>query len=586
MNRAADNGAAPADHLLADHLLAARLFLHNPSAFGGICLRGFGPVRDALVAELQAKLSRETTVIKIPINVDAERLLGGVDLTATLETGRTVRRDGLLKEMADGVVIIPMAERMQDDVAAHIAQAMDISNLAVILLDDSVATDETPPSALLERTAFHCDLSANRDMDCALDGETKGGIKSGNPAVKTLNKKQRSAIAATAAALGVYSIRPLVFAERAARSHAAMAGRANVEDQDIEAAIRLVMAPRATQMPDFEEAQPEQPPEPPPEPPEQKPESQSDDKPDSNDDDQTRQDIPLEDILLDAAAAAIPPNILDQITNKIRLTGKGQAGRSGQKQKSAKRGRPRGSRPGVPGNGKKLALIDSLRAAAPWQAIRRLAAKADDKRTVHIRKSDLRVRHFEEQRETLTIFAVDASGSSALSRLAEAKGAVELMLAEAYVKRSQVALIAFRQTEATVLLPPTRSLTRARRALTALPGGGGTPIAAGLMAAQRLAEAAVKHGQSPTIALLTDGKANVMLDGTANRKGANEETQAAAKAIAASAIHSIVIDISPRPRPEAAALAEALRGRYLPLPRAGSKALVKAIESVGEKDQI
>ena len=125
------------------------------------------------------------------------------------------------------------------------------------------------------------------------------------------------------------------------------------------------------------------------------------------------------------------------------------------------------ARPGTPGNGKRLALIDSLRTAAPWQNIRRQAAKAGDNRKIHIRTSDLRVRHFEQRSETLTIFAVDASGSSALSRLAEAKGAVEMMLAQAYVKRSQVALIAFRQSAAEILLPPTRSLTRARRALAA-----------------------------------------------------------------------------------------------------------------------
>ncbi|QTD57374.1 magnesium chelatase subunit D [Parasphingorhabdus cellanae] len=559
-----DSGTA-----LADHLLAARLFSCNPSSFGGICLRGTGPVRDALVAALQAALSSQKPVIKIPINVDADRLLGGVDLTATLEIGRTVRRDGLLDQMAQGVVIIPMGERMTDDIAAHIAQAMDITNLAVILLDDSPDADEVPPSVLLERMAFHCDLSAARDLKCTF----QAGSFVANAKIKPLRKKQRSAIAATASALGVYSIRPLVFAERAARYHAAIAGRSVTSDADIEAAIRLVLAPLATQIPDFEK--------PSAEPPKQNSENQSEDRSDSDEDKQMPADIPFEDILLEAAAAAIPPKILDQIKGKDRLTGKGQAGRSGQKQKSAKRGRPRGSRPGVPGNGKKLALIDSLRAAAPWQNIRRLDAKADDQRIVHVRKSDLRVRHFEEQRETLTIFAVDASGSSALSRLAEAKGAIELMLAEAYIKRSQVALIAFRQTDASILLPPTRSLTRARRALTALPGGGGTPIAAGLIAAQRLADAAVKHGQTPTIALLTDGKANVMLDGTANRKGANEEMLAAAKAIAVSGIQSIVIDISPRPRPEAAELAETLRGRYLPLPRAGSKALVEAIETVG-----
>ena len=200
---------------------------------------------------------------------------------------------------------------------------------------------------------------------------------------------------------------------------------------------------------------------------------------------------------------------------------------------------------------------------------------------IAIRRDDLRIKRFETRADATTIFAVDASGSSALSRLAEAKGAVELMLAEAYVKRAQVALIAFRQVGAEVLLPPTRSLTRARRALAALPGGGGTPLAAGLIAAQQLAIVAQRSGQTPVIALLTDGKANVRRDGTAGRAEAMAEAAAAASALRQAGLASIVIDIAPRPTPEAAALAEALGGKYVPLPRAGSAALVAAIEHLG-----
>ncbi len=560
------SGVAELEKALSDCLFAARLFAHTPHSFGGICLRGFGPVRDALVEKLLAVLEAYGPVHKIPINVDAGRLLGGIDLPATLQAGHSVRRPGILETATTGVVVLPMAERVEESVAAHLAQAIDRGELAVILLDDSIEKDEAPPSVLMERIALHCDLTGARSLDAVAHYDFRVGEAHGK--TRSLIKRQRGSIAATAAALGVHSVRPLLFAERYAQAHARFSNRERVEDDDLQAAIEMVLAPRAEHLPQFDD--PDRADE--TEPPEQ--------ESDGSGEHGNLDDIPPEDMLLAAAAAAIPQHILDQIDGKFRRTGKGSAGRSGRKQYSAKRGRPMGSRPGIPGGGKRLALMDSLRAAAPWQSIRRNASRDGNARRIHIRKSDLRVRHFEQRQESLTIFAVDASGSSALSRLAEAKGAVELMLAEAYVKRSQVALIAFRQSGAEILLPPTRSLTRARRALGALPGGGGTPLAAGLIAAQQLAEASMKRGQTPTIALLTDGKGNVMLDGMANRSLAMEEAKQVARGLAAMALNMIIIDISPRPRAEAAELAETLQGKYLPLPRAHSAALAEAIESV------
>lgn len=550
--------------VIDDAALALHLFVGNPALFGGIVLRGDGPVRGEMVAFAAAAIGKNGAVVKIPSNVDTERLLGGLDLAATLASGQGVMRAGLLDSAAGGVVIVNMAERVAANVAAHIAQSMDGGDLAAILLDDGQDSEETPPAVLTERIAFQCDLSTLR----AFDG---GDWPKAKPLAKVgpLTDEQLKAIAVTSAALGISSVRPLIFAQSAARAHAALHGRKHAIDDDIVAAVRLVLAPRATQMPQMEP--------PPPEPEDDQPQ---DNEADGDDEDRDIEDIDLEDIMLEAVAAAIPKHILDQIEGRTQRGGKGLAGRSGQKQKSAMRGRPLGSRPGVPGNGKRLSLIDSLRAAAPWQNIRRQLARADDTRIIHIRKSDLRVRHYEQRTESLTIFAVDASGSSALSRLAEAKGAVEMMLAQAYVKRSQVALIAFRQAGAEILLPPTRSLTRARRALAALPGGGGTPLAAGLLAARQMAEAALKRGQTPTIAVLTDGKGNVALDGSANREVAATETASAAKGFAAKGLASIVIDISPRPRAEAAELADALGGRYLPLPQARSAAMVAAIENL------
>ncbi len=560
------NAATAVKAVMSDAELAVHIFVQWPSSFGGIVLRGDGPARDEMVAFAKDAIGKFGSVAKIPSNVDTERLLGGLDVTATLSTGQSVMRAGLLDSAAGGVVILPMAERVATNVAAHISQAMDGGDVAAILLDDSAEPDDAPPAVLTERVAFYTDISALRSFRADMPFAKPLALAD----VQPLNDEQLYAIAATSAALGIGSVRALLFANNTARAHAALNGRNHPNDDDIAAAVRLVLAPRATQMPQSERP-------PPPEPENDQPQ---DNEPYDSDKDRKIEDIDLEDILLDAAAAAIPKHILDQIDGATKRGGKGPAGRSGQKQKSARRGRPMGSRPGVPGNGKRLSLIDSLRAAAPWQNIRRQSAAADDARIIHIRKSDLRVRHYEQRTESLTIFAVDASGSSALSRLAEAKGAVEMMLAQAYVKRSQVALIAFRQSAAEILLPPTRSLTRARRALAALPGGGGTPLAAGLMAAQQLAEAAQRAGQTPTIAILTDGKGNVASDGTANRAVAMEEAHQASHRIAALGLNCIVIDISPRPRDEAAELAAALNGRYLPLPQAQSAAMVAAIESL------
>jgi magnesium chelatase subunit D len=555
--------AAVIDDVIDDAELALQLFVRWSASFGGILLRGDSPVRDEMVAFARDAIGKFGPVVKIPANVDSERLLGGLDLSATLAAGHGVMREGLLTGAAGGAVILPMAERVAANLAAHVAQAIDGGDIAVILLDDGHEPDEAPPAVLTERAAFHCDVSELR----AVEGDD--WVKAKKLAkVAPLDVGQQQAIAVTAAALGIASVRPLIFAQTAARAHAALNGRTKVGDADIAVAVRLVLAPRATQIPQSA---------PPPEA-EQEPDNSDNDQ--ENDSDRNIEDIDLDDIMMEAAAASIPKHILDQIDANKKRGGKGQGGKAGQKQKSALRGRPLGSRPGVAGNGKRLSLIDSLRAAAPWQNIRRQAAAAGNKRKIHIRKSDLRVRHYEQRSESLTIFAVDASGSSALSRLAEAKGAVELMLAEAYVKRSQVALIAFRQSGAEVLLPPTRSLTRARRALAALPGGGGTPLASGLLAARQLAENAQRAGQTPTIAMLTDGKGNVAMDGTANRETALAETQEAAKGLRLAGINSIVIDISPRPREEAAALAEAMGARYLPLPQANSAAMVAAIESL------
>ncbi|MEO0974583.1 MAG: VWA domain-containing protein, partial [Pseudomonadota bacterium] len=226
--------------------------------------------------------------------------------------------------------------------------------------------------------------------------------------------------------------------------------------------------------------------------------------------------------------------------------------------------------------------LDTLRAAAPWQRLRqRERTHASPAAKVDVRSEDFRVLRFRQHSPTTTVFVVDASGSAALHRLAEAKGAVELLLAECYVRRDEVAMIAFRGREASVLLPPTRSLVRAKRELAALPGGGGTPLACGLDAARSLVEQIKRDSQTPFLVVLTDGRANVTRAGLGGREQAHADAIASAKALAEQAVQTVLIDVSRKPQPQAAEVAEALGARYLPLPNADASKLSDAIQHAG-----
>ncbi|MBI1402582.1 MAG: magnesium chelatase subunit D [Porphyrobacter sp.] len=553
----------PADPLDAA-VLAARLFLLAPRLFGGMALRGSSPAREALVAALAGRIALR----RLPGHVDDEHLLGGIDLAASLAAGKPVRQRGLIEEAQGGALLAGMAERMDAGIAGRLSQALDEGQTALVLLDDAVEPDDAPPASLTERLAFACDLTHSRRWQGVELAPPSGRLAD----VAPLDDAAMKALAATAAMLGVDSLRALIFAGEAARGLAALEGRGHVTEGDLSGAVRLVLAPRATRLPPQEAEEP-----PPPEEPDQPPPDSEQDNHDESDRQQPEPD--LSEILVEAAKAAIPAGLLDLLAQG-KAPRRASSSGTGQKRKAATRGKPLGARPGMPRGGTKLALIDSLRAAVPWQQVRRREQGADANAPIIMRKEDLRIRRFEERAARVTIFAVDASGSAAAARLAEAKGAVELMLAQAYVTRSEVALVAFRGTSAELLLPPTRSLTRARRSLAELPGGGGTPLAMGLNAAREVAEAVIARGRSAALVILTDGRGNIAADGAPGRAQAKEDAEAAAKAIAARGIDALVVDISARPGPEGAALAAAMAGRFLALPRADARTLQAAISAV------
>ena len=548
-----------------DAALALRAFALWPAGFGGLWLRGPGPARDALVERLGSAVRLK----RMPAHIDSERLHGGIDLAASLAAGRSVARSGFLEEARGAVVLAPLAERITASLAGSVAQALDHAEPAerfgLVLLDDGAERDEVPPLSLTERVAFACDLGNAAPADL---GTTQLPAPLASPAeIPVCSAEGLAALAAVSLALGVDSGRALRFAALAAGASARLDGRETVRESDLAAAARLVLAPRATRLPPPQEDDADaEPPPPPPPPPDSDANTPGDEEQEDN-------GTPDPDQLIEAAAAAIPPGLLEALADGRTRRGAGSGG--GARHLSPLRGRPLAARQGLPRGGARLALIDTLRAAVPWQALRRTDGEAH--RGLRIMKDDVRVRRFEARSASVTIFAVDASGSAAFTRLAEAKGAVELLLAQAYVKRTEVALVAFRGSDAQLLLPPTRSLTRARRALTELPGGGGTPRAAGLSMVCTLGTGLTRRDYTPLLVLLTDGRGNIALDGSTNRAAATEDAMKAGRAIAAAGLAGVVIDISPRPRPEAAAIASAMRARYVPLPQASAATLSKVI---------
>jgi magnesium chelatase subunit D len=246
--------------------------------------------------------------------------------------------------------------------------------------------------------------------------------------------------------------------------------------------------------------------------------------------------------------------------------------------------------PGLPGEGR-LDVVATLRAAAPWQEARGAESEARSPQNtgqakIHLRVDDLHVKRYRSKAGTLFCFLVDASGSMALHRMRQAKGAVNALLQQAYVHRDQVALLAFRGEQADVLLPPSQSVELARRALDVLPTGGGTPLAAALLAAYQLAEQARSRGiHRTTLVLITDGRPNVPLTTdpampTDQRKAqAKEETQRLAVRLQAAGIGSVVIDTqrSFLSRGEARELAAWLGGRYFYLPQGKGEDIAQAV---------
>ena len=573
--------------------------------------------RQALLSSLKSILPNRMNFSSIPPDVSSEHLTGGIDFLGSLRKGVKVYQEGLLRKKNNGQVLLLSLTRDIDRtvsnlLCADLDKTLEITYANNCGFNSLIVFEELPfnkddknqnvPHAINERlalTILGTELAEDYNLDnLAMSEEEILNVENARKIFSDviLSADQLSILVSISSELAVEGFRQVFFAITVSKAIAALEGRIQVGDEDIKLAASLVYLSKAKSIPSQEDenqlsAENED-----TEAPTEEFLTEESNQIDNSDSsiidskDDERQSIENERVEdnpanLDSSMQNImlSKEFLQSILTgefSKRLMGSSSFGRGQTFIRNTSSGKNYSSmrwRQGLP---HKIKIVDSIQAALPYQVERQTYKNFDENLLLRILPEDLRVSKKRNRVRNTTIFLVDASGSSASQRLGEAKGAVELLLAECYIRRDEVALISFRGKYSDILLEPTRSLVRAKKCLRGLKGGGGTPMPTALEHAFNLCCSELSHGKIPVLVILSDGGANVTKSGVGGRVKAFEESLKSAELFNSHTIKSIFIDIADNPAPQTRFLADKLGATYLPLPRASSKKILDAVTTI------
>ncbi|VEB41771.1 Magnesium-chelatase 38 kDa subunit [Chromobacterium violaceum] len=461
--------------------------------------------------------------INLPLGATEDRVLGSLDFEKALQGGKQAFKPGLLAGAHRGMLYIDevnlLADHLVDvllDAAAMGVNTVEREGLAVshparvTLLGTMNQEEGDLRPQLLDRFGLMVDVAAPREPALRAEVVRRRLAFEADPAGfaaqwQADSEALRENIAAARALLPqtqlsdslfhfvselccefeVSSLRADIVLNKAARALAALDGRIDASAEDIRDAARLVLPHRRRRKPfeqsgldqDKLERMTQQASTPPPPPQDQGDATQP--PPDADgEQEQNPSGHGAEQIFAAAPAGDIA---------RIRVQAPSTGDAAGRRSDGASRQRGHYVRAEANPQPAQLAVDATLRHAILRDPDHFAVTRADLHDKVRVAKQG-----------NLILLVVDASGSmAARQRMEQVKGTVLSLLEDAYRRRDQVALIAFRGQKAELLLPPCNRVEQAEAALRELPTGGRTPLAHALaLAADTLSASSAARRRS------------------------------------------------------------------------------------------
>ena len=458
------------------------------------------------------RLHKKMTVVELPVSATEDRVVGSLDIHKALKEGIRALHPGVLAEANRNILYIDEVNLLDDHVANVLldAAAMGVNiieregvslhhparfilvgtmnpeegELRPQLLDrfglcvevKGLIDKEDRAEVVTQREEFDKDPWAFVAKYEEAQADLRDRIVKARELVKdvSISEERLDSVAEVCANLGIDTLRADIVVTKAAKALAALDGRIEVDDQDIIKAMELALPHRLRKKP-FEKVA-------------------------------SKKEI-LE--FLGQMSEDTHQESMTEKTFKVDTSLKlVELARSIEKDKAAPgrnhpptnspRGKYVSARPR--GDSNDIAIDATLRKAAADASEGRLEVNPEHfMEKVRLGKSGV-----------LYIFCLDSSSSmGAQARMELAKGAVYWFLQTAYQRRDKVALIAFRGSEAELVLPPTSSVETAQEKLKELPTGGKTPLSQGIVECLKLIEKQRSKNSSAQIVLISDGRGNL-----------------------------------------------------------------------------